>query len=184
MTPIGTAKCLMPVAFFALASAAANAAPKDLYGKSIVLSWGEERMQRHASSDTFRSAPRTGTLSVYVSSVGNVFNRTGMANYQARRGRGREGSKDQVGGDGNSEISFEGHSMLALQPSEGGARLIMVTFDQAFTSCTAEVINGKAEGRSSMTRNSLINPGSTVEIQSVHTNGVTCSMRDGNVFAQ
>jgi hypothetical protein len=182
MSPTPTALRLMAVAIFALASTAAIAAPKELYGKSIVISWGEDRMQRHADSEQFKSAARNGTLSVYVSSAGNVFNRLGMANHQTRRGRGKEGSEDQVGSAGRSNVSFQGHSMQAVQSGGGGARLIVVTFDQGFTSCTANVINGKAEGAGSMTKRSLINPGSTVEIQSVHTSGVTCSMQDGNVF--
>jgi hypothetical protein len=183
MSPTRVALCLMVAAVAALTSAAAIAAPKELYGKSIVISWGEDRMQRHTGSDQFESAARTGTLSVYVSSAGNIFNRTGMANYQIRNRRGKEGSEDQVGGAGNSNVSFSGRSMMAIQASQGGARRIMATFDQAFSSCTAEVISGKSEGAGSMTRRSLINPGSSVEIQSVHTSGVSCAIKDGNVFA-
>jgi hypothetical protein len=175
-------------AIAALVSSAAMAAPKELYGKSIVISWSEDRVQRQVGETAFQSRLIAGGLSVYVSSQGNVFNRTSAASAQGNRRNIAshnyrfQGSRDQVGSAGNSKVSFQGHTMTAIQPSEHGARLITVTFDASFSGCTAEVIRGKEQGANAMVANSMIHPGVKVEIQSAKTSGASCSMKDGNVF--
>jgi hypothetical protein len=183
MTPKRMAVFLMLAVIAAFASPAAIAAPKALYGKSIIVSWTEQRVQRRLGESTFHAATRIGTFSVYVSTQGHLFNRSAMANPAARHGRGREGSKERVGSQGHTRISFQGRSLVAIQMQEHGARRILVTFDAGFTSCTANVIRGKETGAQSIRTNSLIRPGAQAEIQSVTTSGVSCSMRDGNVFS-
>jgi hypothetical protein len=172
----------------ALVSTAAMAAPKELYGKSVVISWTESLVSRQVGETAFQTHTRAGGLSVYVSSQGNVFNRTTRTNLEANRRNLAsmnyrfQGSTDQVGSAGNSRISFQGNSMTALQPSQNGARLITVTFGAGFSSCTADVIHGKEEGAGTMVANSPIHPGVKVEIQSAKTSGASCSVKDGNVF--
>ena len=126
MLPTRIALLLLPPGIAVLASTATVAAPAELYGKSIVVTWTEERVQRQSGQTEFRSTSRTGEFAVYVSTQGRVFNRSTIKNSAARRGRGREGSAERVGSEGNSRVSFAGRSLIAIQISEHGARRILV----------------------------------------------------------
>lgn len=165
----------------AFVSSPVHAAPRALFGKSVVVSWTEQRMQRRQGGDEFRPATRIGDFSVYVSSAGRVFSRASMTNPK----RAATGSNDRVGDTKNRNISFEGHTMIATQSgSTGGARRIMVTFDDAFGSCSARVIRGKQEGADKIVASSLITPGRVTEIVEVKTSGESCSVKNGNVFGE
>jgi hypothetical protein len=181
MQPIWTAALRMiPGAIAVLISTATIAAPAELYGKSIVVTWTEARMQRLQGETSFHPAERSGEFIVYVSIEGHVFNRRVTTNNGRRGG---EGSADQIGNVGKSAISFQSHLMTAVQMQEHGARSIAVSFDQSFSSCTAEVIRGKEDGANAIVADSLIHPGRITIIQSVHISGVSCTIRQGNAFA-
>jgi hypothetical protein len=171
-------------ATFAVGAAGANAAPRELYGKSIVVTWTEERVQRLNGQGPFQSVSINGAFSAYVSTMGNIFSRNTMSNPAARRGRGAEGSREREGSTGHMRVSFAGRTLVAIGTlAAHGALRVAVTFDQGFTSCNANVIRGKETGAASIIGHSMIRPGVEVEIQSVRTTGVSCSLRDGNVFA-
>jgi hypothetical protein len=187
MLPTRFALHVAATAAFALPTTAALAAPTELYGKSIVVRWTEEREQRLVGQGDFQSRSFSGGLSIYIGTEGHVFNRQSMATPEGRRGlkatRTVEGSADQVGSGGNSSVSFQGHAMTAVAMAQHGAQLVKVTFDPSFSSCTAEVIRGKQEGANAMVQNSLIRPGTQVEIRSSHTSAASCTIQNGNVFA-
>lgn len=174
---------ILPFGFALLTPAVAAIAPKQLHGKSIVVSWTEHRMQRQTGGPPgapqkrdFQPVTNTGRLSVYISSQGNVFNRMTRVNR-----RGLSGSRDKVG---SNQIDFQGNSMIATQTGNvGGALRIVVAIDPGLVNCTAEVIRGKEEGAAIIHANSLIYPGMKVEIKSVRVSGVSCTIRDGNVFS-
>jgi hypothetical protein len=172
---------IMVALFSTLASAGvsqAAAAPQQLYGKSLIITWTEERMQRHGGETQFRPVNIQGKFSVYISSAGRIFNRVSMTNR-----RQASGSADRVGNTSNRSTRFQGNIMTSIQyASGGGARRIVVTFASNFGSCTADVIRGKASNSSVITAKSIIYPGMVVEIQSVHTSEISCSVRNGNVF--
>jgi len=170
------AATLLALALSALTSGAALA-QQALRGKSVVVSWTEERMQRRQGEGEYRHAIRQGTFSAYVSSTGRIFNRVEMAN------RRQSGSRDRVGDGPRRRVTLSGRTMTLIQQAQaGGARRIVITFDASFASCTAEVIRGKEAGADKIVGQSLIRPGVAVEIASVRSSGVSCSMRDGNVF--
>lgn len=166
-------------AFVLMAGAnAALAAPRELYGKSVVISWTEERMQRTTGETQFRAMNFSGQLSVYVSDAGRLFNRITLTNP-----RGKSGNADRVGNTEGRNITFQGDKMVALINSGvGGAWRIVATFPAGFGGCSAEAVRGKESGAGVITAKSIISPGVTVEIQSVKTSGVGCSVRSGNVF--
>jgi hypothetical protein len=155
------------------------APPQALYGKSIVVSWTEQRMQRRQGEGEFRPATRQGEFSVYVSNAGRIFNRASMTNPR----RGRSGATERVGDTKNRNVSFEGRTMVVIQHgASGGARRIVASFDDGFAGCTAEVIRGKEEGAGAIVARSTITPGRTVEIASVKTTGVSPAVTNGNEF--
>jgi hypothetical protein len=169
---------LIPCATLA-APAIAGPPPKSLYGKSVVVTWSEQRVQRNDGQGEFRNLTFRGQFSAYVSSAGRLFNRVTMQNP-----RGSSGDRDRVGNTGGRNASFDGNQMVAVQTSAGGARQIVVTFSGGHSSCSAQVIFGVQQGRGSMVATSMIRPNLKVEIKSVTSTGVSCQVRDGNVFGE
>jgi len=163
---------------------AAIAAPSQLYGKSVVVSWTEEREQRVNGDPTIRNVGRSGSFSVYLSSAGKPFSRMSYA-FSGAKGGLKHGKKDAVGGEGsdNRKVAFSGNTMSVGMGMSGGARNILATFDGSFGSCNAHVLTGKESGSSSIRAKSMVN-GNKVEILSVKTGAASCRIQDGNVFGE
>ena len=159
----------------------AIAAPSQLYGKSVVVSWSEERLQKVNGESSPRSVTRFGQFSVYISSTGKPFSR--MSYSFAGRNSARSGNRDSVGGEGrgNRNVSFSGNTMNVVMTMGGGARNVMVNFDGG--SCNARVIMGKESGSSSIRAKSIVT-GGDIEILSVKTGDASCRVQDGNVFGE
>jgi hypothetical protein len=156
-------------------------AQEPLHGKSVIVTWIEERMQRREGESAYRPAVRQGTFSAYVSTAERTFSRVSMANPR----RGASGKRDVVGEAPRRHVSLSGRTMTTVQQAvSGGARRIVIKFDEGFSSCTAEVIRGKVQGADKIVGESLIRPGTRVEIASVKTSGVSCAVKDGNVFGE
>jgi hypothetical protein len=94
----------------------------------------------------------------------------------------RSGDRDTVGNEGKIRIAVQDRTLTAIQPQEGGARRVVVTFDSGFTSCTAQVIRGKEQGAKMIVARSVIRGGARREISSVRSSGESCSVKSGNVF--
>jgi hypothetical protein len=159
----------------------ANAAPSQLYSKSVVVSWTENRVQRPVGTATWASVSRSVSESIYISSAGRPFSRITFSG-----GRG-SGDQDQVGVSGRNPtggakvVQFQGRSLVTVLIYNGGARQIRIDFDPNFSSCSASVILGKSSGAGTFTLRSTVS-GQMMEIQSQSTSGATCSIREGNVF--
>jgi hypothetical protein len=175
----------------ALLSAAAHAGspPKELYGKSIIVTWTEERNQRNFGESSFRDMIVPLSMTIYVSSVGRPFFRltsTGMGRHSYRNLSSREGigATGTSSGGGLRQIQFQGRSLIFTGSSGGGLALrSTITFNETFSACEAQIIAAKLAGaevgvgRNLFTRQSM-------EIRSATVTGVSCSVHDGNVFAQ
>jgi hypothetical protein len=168
---------LMPVV------AASAAAPKELYGKSVLISWNETRVQRLVSEEGTRNVAAVGEMTVYVSEAGRPFTRLRYS-VVGRKGRLRTGKKDAVSGEGGPPraFSFRGRTMtLQAKRGRGGALQFTVDFDGGFQGCSASVLAGRAPG-GSIHGKSLIT-GNRVEILSVEASGASCRIVNGNTFA-
>jgi hypothetical protein len=174
----------MPAAILVLAvtTSGAFAAPAQLYGKSVTISWTENRMQTTDRSAAPVSKTAQGRLSVYVSDKGRAFSRVSMAVDRGRRGTGF-GQRDAVQGEGSARsVSFSGNSMTVAAPRGGaGAMMIRVTFDSGFSGCSAKVVSGKSSGAAYTRVHSMVT-GGVYDIYSVQTSGESCSIQSGNVF--
>src|ERR1700694_1351249 len=84
--------CFVMVAIVALpmASSGALAAPSQLYGKWLIVSWSEDRVQTTDRDAQPTSVSASAQLSVYVSEAGRPFSRVSMA-VTNRRGHTRSG---------------------------------------------------------------------------------------------
>lgn len=173
----------IPAAILVLAitTSTAFAAPAQLYGRSVVVSWTENRMQTTDISDTPVAKTASGQLLVYVSDKGRAFSRVSMS-VDRRRGP-RSGQRDAVQGEGSARnISFRGNSMSATMPrGNAGALLVAVTFNSGFQGCSAHVVSGKTGGAQSTRITSMVT-GRQYDFYSVKTSGESCSIQSGNVF--
>jgi hypothetical protein len=174
----------MPIVILALAmtTSSALAAPAQLYGKSVVVGWTENRIQTTGQDASPTSITGSGQLSIYISDKGRPFSRVSMS-ITNRRNQTRSRQNDAVQGDGSARsINFRGNAMTASMPrGDAGAMMVSVTFDAGFGGCSAHVVTGKANGAHATHFTSMFS-GTQVEVYSVKTSGESCSIQSGNVF--
>ncbi len=150
------------------------AVPQQIRGKSVVVRWSENRVQRIEGHADFRSVTIPMQLAVYVSTAGRVFNAM-----QSSSGAHQQSPGTEV--KGGRVPSFEGQKMTVMQLLRGLARQIVVDFDGGFSSCSAAVTVGLESGKNSGT---IVSFGTSVrqEVKSAAASGVSCTVRSGNVF--
>jgi hypothetical protein len=166
----------------------ALAAPQQLYGRSIIVSWREDRQQKVAGDDQMRFVGASAQMRVYISDKGRPFSRLTLAVVN-KRGKLKSGSADAVDGTASAgganfarNVNFRGNTMTASQMrGRGGALQVVVTFDSGFQNCSAQVTVGRGPGVQATSGRSLIS-GQHVEMYSVKASGETCQMQSGNVF--
>jgi hypothetical protein len=170
--------------------ASAGGPPPALHNKSISLSWTELRDQKFPDG---RSNSRVVAVNrgIYVSSKGRMFQRMSRV-MTTNRGRpiaeggissAPDGSKIRaIKNNYTSVYQFKGHTMSSVTPYESGARLITVTFDESFASCRLEVVHGKERGAPGLVLHGI--RGGLYMLTSISISGASCSVRDGNIFAE
>ena len=121
---------------FTASTYAGDVAPSPLFGKSVIATWAEARVQRNAGDKTYGPVYGDQKLSIYVSTAGRVFSR--FTNITSAG----SGSNEQVAGQNNANRvpSFGGKTMDMLMPfRNGGARHVKVEFTAAFDGCEAKI---------------------------------------------
>jgi hypothetical protein len=150
-----------------------------LRGKSVVVNWVDERMQRVVGQQNFVSMRVPQNLSFYHSPAGRVFIRR-----TATPGRS-VGTKETVrsrGGGQGRVVQASGRSLTVITGSGEGAFRVSFEFDASFGSCRASVLWAKPAGAETMRAKVLT--GEDMEIRSSTPIGITCAVQSGNVFAQ
>ena len=172
--------CILVVGLMGAASNAL-AAPQNWYGKTLRVTWNESRSQRVRGEGEFKSVSIPLSYSVYVSSKGQLFKRLTSTNASGRQ----TGSKDRVGmsgadSQGAGSVSFQGNTLISTTNNGGLGRRIRISFDGA-SSCSAEVLTGKAgSGVATVLSNAT---GKMLEFNSVSAGVASCSVQEGNAFA-
>jgi hypothetical protein len=177
--------CVAFLSFFAVChDCAAAQAPAILRGKSIVVHWDEARQQKTTTETTIRSFVAYGTYQIYLAETGKTYGRLRFE-VPNRKGKVKSGTNDKVSGETSGrEPRFNGNLMnVTWSRGQGGATTIDVKFDSDLLSCTAHVVTGKSPGAASIRARSIVDD-STAEIYSAVASGETCSVQNGNVFAQ
>jgi hypothetical protein len=114
--------------------------------------------------------------STYISSLGRIFSRT-----ESTRLRGRL-SKTVDKDPQQTEFRYQNGALVGTFLSISGAIRITINFDSAFQSCNVDVLHGKDSGKP-FKWTSL--SGEIYEAQGAMTiSGQSCSIRDGNAFAE
>jgi hypothetical protein len=164
-------------------AAIASAAPPQLYGKTVTVSWTEDLMRRSAGEQTFSRRQHPRFAIIYISASGRPFVRIRSVT------RGGNGAIDeQVGASGKTSIGgsqtadFKEKSLTVISVFQGGAQRVQIDFDGNYGSCTASVIAGKEAGFKAYSR--LNGAKELVEIQSESTSSATCTIESGNAFAR
>jgi hypothetical protein len=157
----------------------AAGAPEALKGKSVILTGTETRQQRYVGEPSFYSVNGDVSLSVYVSTAGRVFTR------RTNSTRAGSGTIEQAPGEGGGVYPtrtalFAGQTMTLIGVTKGGAYRTLIDFDASFASCSAKVALAFQSGRTSISLSPITKK--HVEMKSVTANGISCSVRAGNVL--
>jgi hypothetical protein len=178
-------KCFAVMGALTLLSAAAHAesAPKELYAKSIIISWTEHRNQRILRQANFRDVDISQSYKIYISTKGQWFSRFARAAGEA--GFEAVGTSGTSSGGGPREVQISGRNITVTGSNKSGmARRQTINFNDSFTTCEAQVIFAKQPGHNVVVGYNLITGAADKEIRSATVSNVSCSVRDGNVFAQ
>jgi hypothetical protein len=169
--------------------APAAAPPKELLGKSIVVSWFEFRYR-----DERRGWLVNPTIAMYVSTAGRTFTKLLLVLGNRRGGFAGGGyhsatSAEQGPGERRApgakigSNKFAGHALIITSQFESGTRRVVVDFAGGLTSCQARVAYGNESGHSTMRFRSRFS-GEIVEVRAIEVSGITCAVKDGNVFTE
>jgi hypothetical protein len=150
-------------------------APQQLYNKTIQINWSVTVVEEGG-----RAAPVSVSHTVYVSSTGRLFHRGSRAHNK----KGRKQMENAPGAARNSDgeatgMRLSGNRLVGQTAFAQGARQFVATFDPSFSSCTVAVTFGREAG--GLKRVGV--DGKMVAIQSMTASGESCSIREGNPFA-
>ena len=181
-----TFRSFASIAALTLLSAVAYAGsvpPKELYGKSIIVTWREHRSQREFGQSNFRDVDVPLSRTIYISTKGQWFVRFTAGTQGAKREN--VGTSETTAGGGPHEAHFSGRTITVFSIAQGGmARRMTIDFNEQFTTCEAQVTWAKQAGSDVVMGYNLNTGAAAREIRSAAVTGAGCSVRDGNVFAQ
>ena len=168
-------------------SQAGEAPPRQLYGKSVVLTWDTSvSFQYTGLGEPIRKAVLQNAMSIYVSSMGRVFRktsnivRTPKGEFARGASRAPDGKVIKSGSTYEHEIDFEGQKLFLTMKSESGARQVAVDFANDFGGCTLHVLYGKEENAPGIVIRAP--SGRLTMMDSASSKNEACSVKDGNVF--
>jgi hypothetical protein len=153
----------------------ANAAsvPAQFYNKSITVTWGESGVYKRISDGVNVSPSGQFQRIFYISSAGRIFSR-GSGSRSGQYAGSKEAGPEKTA----QNVKFEGNSLVAVGVNLGVARRVSASLDAA-SSCTASVTIGKSGVGTKMTGFD----GAVYEVISMQVGAISCSIRDGNAFA-
>ena len=175
--------CLILSATLFISADPSHAAPSQLYNKTVSISWSVQNMMRDPDGKEHGGGSSINYV-IYVSSAGRLFERASRAvGKLSNTGNSDPGATTSKNGEARG-LRFEGNTLVANRDYSGGggsgAMRAVISFDPSYTSCTLQVTHGK-DGNSVIKRRSP--DGVMREILSTTVTNTSCSVRDGNAFA-
>lgn len=157
-----------------LQASTAFAAPAQLYGKAISISYSVTA-NAVAEDGTTSNRPRTVQRTIYVSSKGRVFSRSD-------RQAGRNADTVERGPESTSgHFSFQGNRLVGVNTNFiSGAGQLVVSFDSSFQSCTASITLGRESGKAFKFKG--LNGKTFTATGTPTVSTPSCSIREGNPF--
>lgn len=160
----------------------ASAAPDALKGKTITISWTENRQEKIGSLDSeMRRTTVNFSLKTYVSEAGRAFTRMGRV-FGNGSSRADQGPADRNSLGSAGVVSFSGQRMVITRSFASGARQVSAVFDSGFAGCQAQIIAGKQGSAGYMLMTSM--RGEKEYMFSSSVSGENCSVAAGNGVGQ
>ena len=162
--------CLLPSPLWA------GNAPPQLRDKTISVSWTTDRTFRMPNGRE-RHSSFTVNRTIYVSNAGRFFVKVSVA---ARDREAAPGDRQPNGGA--RDVTFTGGKIVgfAERGQGAGAGRMIISFDPGYSSCSVDVSFGTQAGKHMSFRN---RKGMQVEVLDFRFSGQSCSIRNGNAFA-
>lgn len=162
--------------------ALAQGAPRQLYNKSVTLSWAQGGALK-TDGRLRQSGGSFYTRQIYISSAGRLFVRATRDG--GLTANGRRVSKDDTdpganmtpGGGG---LKFQGSRLVGIVPLVQGALQLTATFDPSFAGCSLDIILGKSDGKVILMK---APDGAIGEVVNIAVTHAKCAISDGNIFA-
>lgn len=156
---------------------AVGGVPAGVLNKTISISFGVTGTAKNPDGQT-RGFNTVVSRKIYVASTGRLFMRhSAQRTDRPSVSRGGDFAPDDPR---QGSFHFQGTTLVGVIPYQSGARQITVTFDSAFSSCTASVIDGHS-GNTPIRRRGP--SGMMMEVSQVTIASPSCSIREGNEFA-
>jgi hypothetical protein len=152
----------------------------DIVGKSVLVNYTENRQIQRADGSMNVAISRE--LRIYISSAGRSFARVTSA-----AGRGSN-TDEQVGASGTNAsggaraVSVSGHTIVVQTSFGNWAKSLRVELAPGGSSCSAQMTIGKEVGSAPKAFRGGIS-GMMQEVHAVTVGGVSCTVQQGNVFA-
>lgn len=165
--------CLVVAGSLFALTGAAEAAPKQLLNKSVIIAWADSVYQKYPDG-TAGTATITRQRIAYVSSAGRVFVRS------INSDRNATSNRELAPGEQQGTLAFQGNNLVGHAVFSGFARRVLVTFDPSYASCSATVTYGRSGGPTTW---KSFDQKRTFEVQTITAGSPSCSIRDGNAAA-
>lgn len=163
--------------------APALAAPQPLLNKTVTLSWTAQSVQRGPDGKE-RQVSSSIKYVVYISTLGRLFERSSRSVGGRAQGGDVDPNAAQTKMGEARGLRFEGNTLVANRGYGGaggsGAMRAVATFDSSYSSCTLAVMHGK-ENHGTIKRKGI--DGVVREYVSISVSGTSCSIQNGNAFA-
>lgn len=172
-----TPRAAVAISAVVLASPAWAEAPRQLYNKTIQISWTVDQVAHTADGQSRNRAIAVGQT-VYVSSVGRLFTRSSRVNGTKSSQSEMAPGASQNGSGESAGVRFQGNQLVGTVAFAQGARQFVATFDSGFSSCKVTVSFGRDGG--GLKRVGIT--GEMLTIESMKPHGESCVIRDGNAF--
>jgi len=174
-----TKSAILAIAPLAAMITVASGAPQQMQNKTVTVSWSVENTLVAPNGKVFTPTIHQERV-MYVSSTGRIFVK---ATYNSPRGGGSAeiapGAQTPAGGA--RDVRIEGGKIVAMAAlKDGAAGRIVISFDQSYSTCTLDVTIGRSGSGPQVRRGP---DGMPLEVRSQRVSGQTCSVREGNAFA-
>jgi hypothetical protein len=126
------------MAFFNCSSSFAATAPKELFGKTVRVSFAFGGMAK-GPSGRVGNAIKHVELVIYISAAGRIFARASQQT--------KEASALSEQGPEDARWHFAGNKLVVQWAALSGANMATVAFDPSFQSCTYSAVAGHESGK-------------------------------------
>jgi hypothetical protein len=141
--------------------------------------WIESRVQRKVGQTEWENVNESFALETYFGLTGQTFARL-------TSGKVPNNPAQQVGPSSALQYQFAGRKLTSYYQGKSVTRVrrFIATFGDGYNSCGLQVISAKSPDSKVSLMGAFDNPSLLFEARSIAIGSRSCSVRNGNVFAQ